>query len=55
MERLADLLIRTDWTLPQLAERLNFSHSEYMGVAFKKFTGTSPGEYRRANRPELPR
>jgi LacI family transcriptional regulator len=54
MERLADLLIRTDWTLPQLAERLNFRHSEYMGVAFKKFTGSSPGEYRRANRSDLP-
>jgi LacI family transcriptional regulator len=50
MERLADLLITTDWTLPQLAERLSFSHSEYMGVAFKRFTGKSPGEYRRANR-----
>lgn len=50
MDRLADLLLATDWTLPQLAERLNFSHSEYMGVAFKKFTGKSPGEYRRANR-----
>jgi LacI family transcriptional regulator len=50
MERLADLLISTDWTLAQLAERLNFSHSEYMGVAFKKFSGKSPGEYRRANR-----
>jgi LacI family transcriptional regulator len=54
MDRLADLLIRTDWTLPQLAEHLNFSHSEYMGVAFKQFTGKSPGEYRRANRAELP-
>jgi LacI family transcriptional regulator len=53
MERLADLLIRTDWTLSQLAERQGFSHSEYMGVAFKKFTGKSPGEYRRANRAEL--
>ncbi|GAA1894606.1 XylR family transcriptional regulator [Asanoa iriomotensis] len=50
MERLADLLIRTDWTLPQLAERLHFSHAEYMGVAFKKYSGKSPGEYRRANR-----
>lgn len=50
MERLAELLITTDWTLQQLAERLSFSHSEYMGVAFKRFTGKSPGEYRRANR-----
>jgi LacI family transcriptional regulator len=55
MERLADLLIATDWTLPQLADRMGFKHSEYMGVAFKKFTGKSPGEYRRANRSHLPR
>ena len=53
MERLAELLLETDWTLTQLAAHLNFSHSEYMGVAFKKFTGRSPGEYRRANRVGL--
>jgi LacI family transcriptional regulator len=52
MERLADLLIRTDWTLSQLAEHQGFSHSEYMGVAFKKYTGKSPGDYRRANRTD---
>jgi LacI family transcriptional regulator len=50
MERLADLLIETDWTLAKLAERLGFGHSEYMGVAFKRFSGKAPGEYRRANR-----
>lgn len=50
MDRLASLLISTNWTLGHLAERLNFSHAEYMGVAFKKFTGKSPGEYRRTNR-----
>jgi len=49
MDRLASLLISTNWTLGHLAERLNFSHAEYMGVAFKKFTGKSPGEYRRTN------
>jgi len=54
MERLADLLVNTDWTLPQIAQRLGFNHAEYMGVAFKKFVGSSPGEYRRANRAELP-
>jgi LacI family transcriptional regulator len=53
MDRLADLLVSTDWTLPQVAQRLGFDHAEYMGVAFKKFTGMSPGEYRRANRAEL--
>lgn len=49
MERLAELLMQTDATLPQLAERLGFGHAEYMGVAFKRYTGRSPGEYRRAN------
>jgi LacI family transcriptional regulator len=50
MERLADVLVTTGWTLPQVAERLNFKHAEYMGVAFKKFTGKSPGQYRQAFR-----
>jgi LacI family transcriptional regulator len=53
MGRLADLLTQTDWTLPQIAQRLNFSHSEYMGVAFKRFSGKSPGEYRRTNRADV--
>ncbi|WP_241680940.1 XylR family transcriptional regulator [Pseudactinotalea suaedae] len=47
MERVADLLSTTDLTLPQLAERLDFKHSEYMSVAFKRATGKSPGQYRR--------
>jgi LacI family transcriptional regulator len=47
MGHVAELLSSTDWTLQQIAERLNFSHSEYMGVAFKKHTGQSPGQYRR--------
>lgn len=54
MDRLAELLIQTDATLPQLAERLEFGHAEYMGVAFKRYTGRSPGDYRRANRVTTP-
>lgn len=53
MERVADLLVTTDWPLPRIAERLCFSHSEYMGVAFKRFWGRSPGDYRRSNRVDL--
>lgn len=45
--RVAELLSATDWTLTQIAERLNFSHSEYMSVVFKQYMGKSPGEYRR--------
>ena len=51
MERLAELLVQTDATLPQLADRLGFPHAEYMGVAFKRYSGRPPGEYRAANRP----
>lgn len=47
MGHVAELLTSTDWTLPQIAERLDFKHAEYMGVAFKKATGKSPGQYRR--------
>jgi LacI family transcriptional regulator len=48
MCRVAELLSSTDWTLHRIADRLGFSHSEYMSVAFKKYTGTSPGAYRRS-------
>jgi LacI family transcriptional regulator len=48
MGRVAELLSSTDWTLHRIADRLGFSHSEYMSVAFKKYTGKSPGQYRRA-------
>lgn len=46
MRLLMRLLTETDWTLAVIAERLSFKHSEYMGVAFKKYTGLSPGAYR---------
>jgi LacI family transcriptional regulator len=54
MERLAEMLTRTNATLPQLAERLEFAHAEYMGVAFKRYMGRSPGDYRRVNKSEGP-
>ncbi|UED87600.1 XylR family transcriptional regulator [Streptomyces profundus] len=45
---IAELLSSTDWTLQQIAKRLSFSHPEYMSVVFKKYTGKSPGQFRRA-------
>lgn len=47
MGHVAEMLISTDRPLQQIAHRLDFAHSEYMGVAFKKVTGKSPGQYRR--------
>lgn len=53
MEAVAELLLQTDWTLPRIAEHLQFPHSEYMGVTFRRFFGTPPGAYRRANASSL--
>lgn len=46
MKLVVRLLTETDWTLSVIAERLSFKHAEYMGAAFKKYTGLSPGAYR---------
>ncbi|MDM4762033.1 DNA-binding transcriptional regulator [Galbitalea sp. SE-J8] len=47
MERVADLLLHTDWTLPRVAEHLGFAHAEYMGIAFRRRFGVPPGEFRK--------
>lgn len=47
MNRVKELLRETDLTVPQIAERLGFEHSEYLGAAFKREIGVSPGEYKR--------
>lgn len=46
MAKVSELLLTTDWTLSRIAERLEFSQPEYMGAAFKKFSGKPPGRYR---------
>lgn len=47
MGHVAELLSSTDWTLQHIAARLDFCQPEYMSVAFKRYTGMSPGQYRR--------
>jgi LacI family transcriptional regulator len=42
-----EMLEQTDLPLSQIAERLGFNHAEYMGVAFKREIGMSPGAYRK--------
>ncbi|GAA2238387.1 DNA-binding transcriptional regulator [Herbiconiux moechotypicola] len=49
MSRVAELLLHTDWPLTRIAERLGFRQSEYMGVAFRRHVGRSPGEFRQLN------
>jgi LacI family transcriptional regulator len=48
MARVEEMLSSTDLTLQQVSTRLGFAHVEYMGVSFKRHTGKSPGQFRKA-------
>ena len=48
--RVRQLLLETDFLLPQIAELSGFEYQEYMVRFFKKRTGLSPGQYRRKGR-----
>jgi LacI family transcriptional regulator len=50
IQRVKSLLVTTDLTLAAIAERAGFEHADYMGVAFKRAVGTSPGVFRNNNR-----
>ena len=41
------LIDESDFTLERVAELCGFQHTEYLGVAFKRELGLTPGEYRR--------
>ncbi|WP_339728890.1 XylR family transcriptional regulator [uncultured Gimesia sp.] len=47
LDRVKQLLEETDLSLTAIAERTGFRHPEYLNVAFKKQTGTTPGTFRR--------
>lgn len=47
MNRAKELLRDTALTVHEISERLGFEHSEYLGAAFKREEGMSPGEYRK--------
>jgi LacI family transcriptional regulator len=49
MNRVKELLRDTELTLQQIAERMGFEHPEYLGAAFKREVGVSPGEYRKSH------
>lgn len=46
LNKIRELLSKTDMTLAEIAEALNIPHSEYLSVFFKKQTGKTPSEYR---------
>jgi len=47
MNHVKELLRDTALTVHQIAERMGFEHSEYLGAAFRREVGLSPGEYRK--------
>jgi LacI family transcriptional regulator len=48
LERVKQLLGETEHPLDRISSLAGFNHPEYMSVAFKRETGSTPGEYRRA-------
>lgn len=48
--RIRQLLLETDYVLPQIAEMAGFQYQEYLVRFFKKRTGMTPGQFRRKMR-----
>jgi LacI family transcriptional regulator len=46
LERVKQLLMNTDWTLAQIAERTGFNYSEYLHTVFSQKIGMTPGKFR---------
>lgn len=51
LDRVKQLLVETELSLQEIAERAGFSHVEYLSVAFKREVGMPPSKYRTATRP----
>ena len=51
LERVKQLLAETDHSLERIAALSGFDHPEYMSVAFKRETGTTPGKFRLQAKP----
>lgn len=47
IERVKDLLLRTQMTLEEISGLAGFEHPEYLSAAFRRETGTTPGGFRR--------
>jgi LacI family transcriptional regulator len=46
LARIKQLLLETDYTLPEIADLAGFAYSEYMIAFFRRHTNTTPGNYR---------
>ena len=45
------MLANTDLSISDIAMRLGFSDAHYFSYTFKKETGSTPRQYRNANKP----
>lgn len=52
MQRVKELLVGTDLSLAEIAERAGFRHVEYLTFVFKREFGTSPSAYRIEHQPQ---
>ena len=50
MNKVRELLIQTDESIGDIAERTGFSNNPYFYKAFKKYNGVTPAEYRKNGR-----
>jgi LacI family transcriptional regulator len=51
LERVRDLLLRTDWPLKRVAAESGFTYPEHLHAVFRKHEGVTPTGYRRLRRP----
>lgn len=47
IQKAMEMLYETDLNITEISEKVGFSDSNYFSRSFKKFTGTTPREYRR--------
>lgn len=51
LELARELLVETDCSVAEIAERLSYSNAQNFIRLFKKHMGITPGQYRKQNRP----
>jgi len=50
LRRARELLVRSDLSTAEIAERSGFKHQEYLGAVFRAHMGTTPARFRRESR-----
>ena len=50
MEKAMELLRGTDLRTYEIADQIGFENTHYFSVAFKKYTGMSPSDFRKGGK-----